>query len=67
MFEELEDAANDRAAQHQRANPDSDTRNRPAALHALEMLDAVPASVAPRPGAALRAKHEKHDEAEQRE
>jgi len=66
VFQDLEHAEKDSAAQQQRAEPDSDTRNRPPALHALEMLDAVPAAVAPGPGAALGAQHENHDQAHDR-
>src|SRR6476660_8607171 len=36
----------------------------PPALHPLEMLDAVPAAVAPGPGAALGAKYKHPDETE---
>src|SRR5580700_9707318 len=60
MFEEIKAGAESPAEQHDQAQPDDGSPYRPLALHALEMLHAVPAAVAPGPAAALRAEHERH-------
>src|SRR5262249_2533845 len=52
------------AEQHQHGKPDHEPPNRPLALYALEMLDALPSPIAPGPGVAFGAKHEHPDEAE---
>src|SRR5258706_272935 len=47
-------------------NPHNHAGDRPIALDALELLDAFPALVAPRPLAALGAEHDHHDQVDDR-
>ena len=66
MFETVENAAEYSGEEQQKADQDDRAPDRPQALDALEMLDAVPAPITPSPAAALGAEHEWHDEADQR-